>query len=158
MSQDQAEGSLADVARAVAELKDLFVRRLFEDKDKRRLIDSLLTQLDAERNPFRQHLHPAVREIALVIDRADDYEGPDPQFAGSVRDELIELLERLGVLQVQTDGLFDPARHEMAATVQDLSRPDRDIVRVLARGFAHGDWLFRPARVVVNLLPSDLVA
>lgn len=140
-----------DVVRELAELKDLFVRRLYDDRDKRRLIDELAEQLKhAETGPFRQYLQPVVYAVALLIDRVDRYQGPDLEFADSVREELLELLRQQGVREVAVGEGFDPAYHEVVEARPDPSRPRGEVLSVRRRGFAHGGWVFRPAQVVVS--------
>lgn len=147
---------LGELTREVYELKDLFVRRLFEDRQKQQLIDGLGRRLEqAEGGLFRQYLEPLVHEIALLIDRIDGYAGADPEFAASVSGELLEILTRYGVREVSCTGAFDPACHEVVATIVDETLPVRTIVGRRARGYAHGEWVFRPARVVVSSANSD---
>lgn len=136
-------------------LTDLFRRRLEDDRDKRRLIDELSDRLrDAESGPFRQYLSPFVNSLALVLDRLNQYTGPDQEFASSIRTEIIELLATHGVVEVPHTGLFDPSCHQVVS-----SRPEPDtvpgtILEIHSCGLAHGSWVFRAARVIVAA-PQD---
>ncbi|GAA3219461.1 nucleotide exchange factor GrpE [Actinocorallia longicatena] len=153
MTEGPPEIALSDVHQELIELKDLFRRRLLEDRDKKRLIDQLQDKL-ADQGPFREYLQPVVHQLALLIDRIDGYEGPDAEFATSVRDELLETLLGHGVQQVPTDILFHPGCHEMVAAEPSEELPHHTITLVRGRGFAHGSWVFRPARVVVSVVPG----
>jgi molecular chaperone GrpE (heat shock protein) len=144
------EDTLADLVTEVAELRDLFFRRLYHDKDKRRLIDELSER--AESGAFRQHLLPVVVGLAQLIDRIDRYTGPDPTFVASVREELLELLDRQGVRPVPDSGPFDPHFHE--AVDRDEAMPGGTIVAVRRHGYAYGEWVFRPAQVVAGAGPA----
>lgn len=143
-----------DVAARLDELIDLFRRRLFDDRDKRRLIDEAFERVrTAESGAFRQILHPLVVGVALVVDRLDSYDGPDPGFADSIRDELLDVLQRHGVESVETLGHVDPRRHEVVEVVEDQggsvpSSGSLTVRHVVRRGYRHGDWVFRAARVV----------
>lgn len=144
------EDTLADLVTEVAELRDLFFRRLYDDKDKRRLIDELSRR--AESGAFREHLLPVVVGLTQLIDRIDRYTGSDPSFAASVREELLELLDRQGVRPVPDSGPFDPRYHE--AVDRDEAMPFGTIVAVRRHGFAYGEWVFRPALVVAGAGPA----
>lgn len=152
--QEQAEptdeASQADVVARLDELRDLFQRRLLDDRGKREAIEALREELrQAKDGPFREFLEPLVHGLALVIDRLDRYDGADPQFVRSVRDELLDLLARHGVTQIEAD-VFDPDRHEAVASAAFGAAPAGSVVELRRRGFAHGARVFRPAQVVVT--------
>lgn len=142
---------LAEIAKRLDDLSDLFVRRLADDRARRAAVEELSERLkQAELGPFRQFLHPFVHGVALVVDRLDRYEGPDPEFAASIRDELRELLERHGVREIEVADEFDPADHEAVEVRHEPEAPPGAVLEVRRAGFAHGPWVFRPAQVVVN--------
>ncbi|MFC9897652.1 nucleotide exchange factor GrpE [Nocardia sp. NPDC127579] len=144
------ETAVDGLVREIGYLRDLFVRRLREDTDKRALIDDLFARTkQAELGPFRQYLQPLVSDLALLIGRLDDYAGSDAGFIDSVRDELLEALARYGVREVPTDGVFDPSLHE-AVAVQESEAPQHSVLAVRRRGFSHDGWVFRPASVVIS--------
>jgi molecular chaperone GrpE len=63
--------------------------------------------------------------------------------------QLIAALERHGVKQVETEGKFDPNRHQAIAEVPGNGKPAGTIVDVMQTGFMIGDRLLRPAMVTV---------
>jgi hypothetical protein len=142
------DGTTQDVLDRLDYLRDLFERRLLDDRDKRAMIEEL------REGPFRQYLHPFVRGIALVLDHLDRYDGADTRFVASIRDELLDLLADHGVIEVPVSGPFDPRRHEAVGTRADPGRAAGVIVEVRRRGLAHRDWVFRPAQVVVSEEPT----
>ncbi|MBV9143186.1 MAG: nucleotide exchange factor GrpE [Pseudonocardiales bacterium] len=145
---------LSAIEARLDELTDLFRRRLRDDKDKRRLIDEAHERARAaEVGPFRQFLHPVVTGVALVIDRLDAYEGTDPSFAVSIRDELLDVLARHGVLPVPDSGPVDPLWHEVV-DVDGAQAGQMAVSRVVRRGFQHAGWVFRPARIIAAPLPE----
>lgn len=145
-----------DVVRRLDELKDLFTRRLLDDRQKRATIEALQEELARVRQGLAaEYLTPLAREIALVVDRLDRYAGPDPEFASSVGAELVDLLDRHGVTEVPADGEFDPQRHEAVDTSADPELPDGRVVEVQRRGFAHHAAVLRPTQVVVNVRGGD---
>src|SRR5262249_43573837 len=114
---------------------------------KARAIDELANQLRAaEEGHFRQVLHPLVRRLAFVVDRLDAYAGIDPDFVASVRDEILDVLLDHGIRSIEVDSEFDPATQEAVGTEAAVEGPGARLIR---RGFAHGDWIFRPAQVIV---------
>ncbi|MGH3096644.1 MAG: nucleotide exchange factor GrpE [Streptosporangiales bacterium] len=140
-----------DVVNRLDELRDLFQRRLLDDRGKREAIETLREELrQAKDGPFREFLEPLIHGLALVIDRLDRYDGADPQFVRSVRDELLDVLARHGVTQVEAD-VFDPDRHEAVASAATGGAPAGRVVELRRRGFAHGSRVFRPAQVVVTM-------
>lgn len=155
-TESAPEDALARIETQLADLTDLFRRRLFDDRDKRRLIDSLAEQArGAELGAFRQYLHPVVLGVAMVIDRLDAYQGPDPQTAESIREELLDVLGRHGVSPVDAQGPVDPRLHEVVA-IDGPARQHMVVASVQARGYRHGDWVFRPARVVAAPEPEGV--
>src|SRR3989442_15721532 len=92
---------LASVSEEISQLRDLFYRRLLEDKDKRRLYDELFAQLEFARSAIsRQVVGLLLTEICLVLDRIDSHTAPD-EFVESIRAELTELLVRRGVERIE---------------------------------------------------------
>lgn len=76
------EESLRELREEVAALRDLFIRRLMEDKQKTELIKSLE---DGARFAF---IEPFLYELILLLDRLDRAED---EFSKSVRDELFDI-------------------------------------------------------------------
>ena len=143
-------GELATVGARIDELTDLFRRRLSDDRDKRRLIETLMSQVQfAQSGVTQQILLPLVRELLLVADRAHSL---DDEHASSVGDELLEALSRYGVEPLVADGDFDPAIHEATRSVPALDDARvGEIAAVERRGFRLGDVVVRVARVSVYI-------
>ncbi|MEV6968716.1 nucleotide exchange factor GrpE [Hamadaea sp. NPDC051192] len=136
-------------------LLDLFQRRLLEDKTARQALAELTERgRRAEAGLFREALQPMVTQVARAIDRLDQYAGPDPAFAESLRDELLDVLSAQGVQEIGVADGFDPARHEAVETGADPDQPDRAITGHFRRGYHYHGWVFRPAQVRVNRPPA----
>ncbi|RKS04471.1 molecular chaperone GrpE (heat shock protein) [Nocardiopsis sp. Huas11] len=163
--QDGVAPSESEVSRQLAQLTDLFTRRLKDDRDKRALIEDLKDRLrTAENGAVLDQIAPFVTGTIRVVDRLDahiierahreDPGGPtDPnlEFLRSVRLELLDLLAQHQVEQIDVQVLFDPRVHEVVEMRGD-HRDGRDI-RILAlvrRGFHHPSRLLRPAQVVTE--------
>lgn len=141
-------GELATLSARIDELTDLFRRRLSDDRDKRRLIETLMSQVQfAQSGLTQQILLPLVRELLLVVDRAHSLHD---EHASSVGDELLESLSRYGVEPLPADGSFDPAIHEATRSVPTAGGARAgEIAAVERRGFRLGDAVVRVARVSV---------
>jgi molecular chaperone GrpE len=66
-----------------------------------------------------------------------------------VHRELMKALAREGLVEVETEGQFDPHVHE-ALLSQPSEQEDGSVIEVLQKGYRLGDRVLRPARVVVS--------
>ncbi|MGH3017197.1 MAG: nucleotide exchange factor GrpE [Gaiellaceae bacterium] len=66
-----------------------------------------------------------------------------------VHRELSHVLQKEGLVAVETDGKFDPHEHEALLT-QPSEAEEGAIVEVIQKGYRLGDRVLRPARVVVS--------
>jgi molecular chaperone GrpE len=62
---------------------------------------------------------------------------------------LAALLEREGLVEVPTEGAFDPHTQE-ALLSQPSDAPEGTVIQVLQKGYSLGERVLRPARVVVS--------
>ena len=147
---DQGDGQLATLMEEVAHLRDLFQRRLFEDKAKNRLYDELCAQLALARGGLtEQVVIPLYRELLLVVDRVASLSKDGDVVLESITEELLELLERRDVRPVPASGVFDPAIHEAVRTEPRCDQLPGTVIEVLRPGYLLGGQLLRAERVVV---------
>jgi molecular chaperone GrpE len=66
-----------------------------------------------------------------------------------VHRSLANMLTREGLVEVDTDGLFDPHTQE-ALLAQPSEESEGTVIQVLQKGYRLGDQVLRPARVVVS--------
>jgi molecular chaperone GrpE len=161
MSESES-AELAQLTEEVASLRELFQRRLLEDKGKQQLYDELYRQLQfAQKGLVEQFIAPMTREVLLVVDRLDStaehVSEESKQLLASVREELLEVLARRGLRPVDAWGeQFDPRQHEAVGRV---AVPNRDqvgrVVEVRRLGYLLENRLVRPAQVVVGYLPAE---
>jgi molecular chaperone GrpE (heat shock protein) len=140
-----------DIVRILDELRDLFRRRLLDDRDKRMLVEELHDRMRrAEEGVALEYLLPLIFRIMLVIDRLDDYTGGDPDFVASIREDLLLGFGQHGVETVDAAGPVDPGLHEVVEVQDGGERSGAPLVisRVIQRGFRYGARLLRPARVI----------
>ncbi len=144
------DASLAALAQEVAQLRDLFQRRLFEDKSKNRLYDQVCAELASARAELAAHsAAPLFRELLLLVDRLDGLHRDGDEALGSVRDEIVEILERRDVRRVPSRAVFDPTVHEAVRAEPGADRPTGTIIEVIRPGYLIGSRLLRAERVVV---------
>ena len=71
-----------------------------------------------------------------------------------VHRSLGDLLAREGLIEVQTEGKFDPHTQE-ALLSQPSDEEEGSVIQVLQKGYSLGDRVLRPARVVISAGPGD---
>jgi molecular chaperone GrpE len=62
---------------------------------------------------------------------------------------LANMLSREGLVEVETEGHFDPHTQE-ALLSQPSDEPEGSVIQVVQKGYRLGDHVLRPARVVVS--------
>ena len=131
---------LNDLKRVAAEFEN-YRKRVLRDQESRvaraheRLVKELLPVLDDLERALEaaaQHEEAKLEEGVRLVHR-----------------ELVEALAREGLVEVETDGQFDPHVHE-ALVSQPSEEEDGSVIEVLQKGYRLGDRVLRPARVVVS--------
>jgi molecular chaperone GrpE len=114
------------VAREQQEVRERAAERLIGD------LLPVYDDLERAVAAFDQHETDAIADGVALVQRA-----------------LWTLLEREGVSEIDPAGeAFDPHRHE-ALLSQPSDQPEGTVIEVVQRGFALGDRVLRPARVIV---------
>lgn len=144
------EETLNKTYEEVVALKDLFLRRLMDDKVKTAAMAQLKEQNELlQKRLDEKTLTAFVKEILLICDRIESQETVD-SLTASVEEEILELLARREIYQMEQTVLFDPRYHNAVGTVPVSDEyPDKSIVRVVRNGYLFRDQVFRPADVVV---------
>jgi molecular chaperone GrpE len=153
-----AEEKLHSVMQDLEELKDRHARKLAEFENMRR-------RTEREKGEyFKNAVADLARSFLPIVDdfeRAMSHASPEErksdfgQGIGLIRRQLVDLLQRQGLQEVETVGEFNPNFHEAVATetVEDL--PPNTILEVLRKGYVLNDRLVRPAWVKVSVRPGD---
>ncbi|WP_404290726.1 nucleotide exchange factor GrpE [Glutamicibacter arilaitensis] len=134
----------------VEQLRDLFQRRLLEDKSKKSLIEAVQEQSRATTDVLRyRQLESLAKEALLAVDRLRA-EPPTLELNDSVAEELLEVFFRRDLIEVDDSGDFDARVHQIIGTVNASEQfPVDSIVSVARTGYLLGDRLLRPAQVTV---------
>ena len=145
------EALLADVHKEKEEYLELARRTKadFENFRKRAAADVQAAQTRGKVAVAREVID-AVDNLERALEAADDgaglREGVEMVLGG-----LRETLSRNGVEAVDPKGeKFDPTKHEALSTQPVEGTESGVVVEVLQKGYALGDQLVRPARVVVS--------
>lgn len=140
----------------VAALKDLFLRRLMDDKIKTAAIAQLRESNDAlQRQLNEKAVSALVREILLVCDRIDAQETVD-DLTASVEEELLEILARREFYRIPQLKEFDPMYHNAVKTVAETPEfPEKSIVKVIRNGYCFRDHVFRYEDVIVSVKEKE---
>ena len=134
----------------VIQLKDLFLRRLMDDKVKVASIAQLKEQNELlQQRLDEKNLSAFVKELLLICDRIDNQETVDDMTA-SVEEEILELLARREIYQMERPEIFDPRYHNAVGTADVTDEhPEKSVVKVVRNGYFLRDQVFRPADVIV---------
>lgn len=125
----------------IEQLKDLFLRRLMDDKVKSQVIAELIAKTDALR------LEPLFKDFILLIDRVEAANVDD--FALSIVDELLVIGERYGLEQIATAEVFSPSTQRAVESVEDRNRKNGDVLSVVRKGYTLNGVVIRPENVVI---------
>ena len=133
--------ALEGIRQELNELKDLFVRRLMNDKQKAGLLQ---TVTDAAQYAF---IEPFLNDIILLLDRLCRTEG---ELSESVIGELLEILGRRGVELIEVPAVFDPVTCRALKSEESETLAPKTVVEVLRNGYTFNGKVLRPADVVVS--------
>jgi len=95
-------------------------------------------------------LLPVLDDLERALEAAERHE--EAQLVEGV--QLVEkalrrVLEKEGLVEIETEGAFDPHVHEAVLTQPRDGAEAGSVVEVLQRGYRLGDRVVRPARVIV---------
>jgi molecular chaperone GrpE len=139
----EREEHLDDLKRVAAEFEN-YRKRVARDQASlaarahERLVKELLPVLD-----------DLERALEAAADSRDSERGRVEEGVRLVQRELQEALGKEGLVEIETNGRFDPHVHE-ALLSQPSEQDEGAILEVLQKGYRLGDRVLRPARVVVS--------
>lgn len=133
---------ITEVKENVKYLQDLFVRRLNDDKQKNGMINHL------EKLSSFAFIEPFISELILILDRIDRSED---DFAQSIGEELLGILQRRGVEKIVTTEEFDPAFCKAVRINETIGTDNTKVTQVIRNGYTFSGRVIRPAEVVVSV-------
>ncbi|HEX7084153.1 MAG TPA: nucleotide exchange factor GrpE [Gaiellaceae bacterium] len=100
-----------------------------------------------------RELIPVLDDLERALEAATEHEEAKlEEGVRLVHRSLADLLAREGLVEVETDGPFDPHTQE-ALLSQPSDQEEGTVVQVLQKGYRLGDRVLRPARVAVAAPP-----
>ncbi len=170
MAEEHTEETVAEGEEA-CELVSPAAKKLIEDKDKQlaALTDDL-KRLQAEFENFKKRTAKEttervryanqllIKDILMVLDSLDkaiedtNKAAPDGgacEGFRKVRRQLMQILEREGLKEIDTRGKLDPFLHEAVLSEEKTDAEDGKILEVYQKGYVLGNQAIRPAKVKV---------
>src|SRR3954470_9711889 len=96
-----------------------------------------------------KELLPVLDDLERALAAAEEHEEAKlEEGVRLVHRELADVLQREGLAEIETDGVFDPHVHE-ALLSQPSEAEEGSVLEVVQKGYKLGDRVVRPARVVV---------
>jgi molecular chaperone GrpE len=97
-----------------------------------------------------KELLPVLDDLERALEAAAEHEEAKlEEGVRLVQRELQEALGKEGLVEIETNGNFDPHVHE-ALLSQPSEQDEGAILEVLQKGYRLGDRVLRPARVVIS--------
>jgi molecular chaperone GrpE len=155
---EQAERAIAELEERVARLeaeRDEYladVKRVAADFDnyRKRAARDQQSLVARAHERLVKDLLPVLDDLERALEAAEQHE--EAKLEDGVRlvhRELRGTLEKEGLVEIETDGEFDPHVHE-ALLSQPSEEEDGAILQVIQKGYRLGDRVLRPARVVIS--------
>jgi molecular chaperone GrpE len=136
---------LNDLKRVAAEFEN-YRKRVLRDQE------SLVARAHER---LVKELLPVLDDLERALAAAEEHE--EAKLEDGVRlvhRELADALEREGLVEIETNGAFDPHVHE-ALLSQPSDAEEGSVLEVVQKGYRLGDRVLRPARVVVAAPRED---
>jgi molecular chaperone GrpE len=151
---EEVENTQEELTDELAQERDELVDRLqrlqaeFENYRKRAARDQQALVARAHERLVKELL-PVVDDLGRALEAAEQHE--EATLEDGVRlvhRQLMDILAREGLTEIETDGVFDPHVHE-ALLAQPSDAEAGTVLEVLQKGYRLGDHVLRPARVTI---------
>jgi molecular chaperone GrpE len=143
---DEAQGlpsvTIETVYDEIVQLKDLFLRRLIDDKTKAQIVNDLTAKLDS------LHLKPLCMDIALLLDRIYAH-GGDDDFVSSIAEELLMAFQKYGLEAIQSCAMFNPDTQKAIGISENSNLEEGTVVAILRKGYRLNGVILRPEEVII---------
>jgi molecular chaperone GrpE len=139
-AEQERDEYLADLQRVAADFEN-YRKRVARDPE------SLVARAHER---IVKELLPVLDDLERALQAAAQHE--EAKLEDGVRlvhRELKEALAKEGLVEIETNGRFDPHKHEALLT-QPSDEDEGAIIEVLQKGYRLGDRVLRPARVVIS--------
>jgi molecular chaperone GrpE len=138
-AETEADAHLNDLKRLAAEFENYRKRAAREQE--------ALSARAAER--LVKELLPIADDLDRALEAAEQHEEAKlEEGVRLVQRQLASVLEREGLVEIDTNGKFDPHVHE-ALLARPADADEGSVLEVVQKGYRLGDRVLRPARVIV---------
>jgi molecular chaperone GrpE len=154
VSQGSSELSEDELVRVAAERDEYLalaqrVQADFENYRKRAVRDQERLVAHAHERLVRELL-PILDDLERALVAAEQHEEAKlVEGVKLVEKSLRSALQKEGLVEIETDGPFDPHVHEALLTQPGADAESGSVLEVVQRGYRLGDRVVRPARVIV---------
>jgi molecular chaperone GrpE len=139
-AEQERDEYLADLQRIAADFEN-YRKRVARDQE------SLVARAHER---LVKELLPVLDDLQRAMQAAEEHEEAKlEEGVQLVHRELEEALAKEGLVEIETNGKFDPHLHEALLT-QPSDEDEGAIIEVLQKGYRLGDRVLRPARVVIS--------
>jgi molecular chaperone GrpE len=147
----EQEDRLAEVERQRDEYLDSLQRLKAEfDNFRKRTARESAAQSARAGEALVKELLPVLDDLERALVAAEEHEEAKlEEGVRLVHRALADVLARTGLVEIETEGAFDPHVHEALLTQPADDAEPGAVVQVLQKGYRLGDRVLRPARVVV---------
>ena len=121
----------------------------FDNYRKRAIRDQERLVVHAHERLVRELL-PVLDDLERALEAAEQHEEAKlVEGVKLVEQSLRNALRKEGLVEIETDGAFDPHVHEALLTQPANGAESGSVLEVVQRGYRVGDKVVRPARVIV---------
>ena len=143
--ESERDEHLNDLKRVAAEFEN-YRKRVLRDQE------SLVARAHER---LVKELLPVLDDLERALAAAEEHEEAKlEEGVRLVHRELADALEREGLAEIETAGVFDPHVHE-ALLSQPSDEQEGSVLEVVQKGYRLGDRVLRPARVVIAAPRED---
>jgi molecular chaperone GrpE len=97
-----------------------------------------------------KELLPVLDDLERALEAAEEHEEAKlEEGVRLVQRALADALQREGLVEIETNGKFDPHVHEALLSQPDDDYETGDVLQVIQKGYRLGEKVLRPARVIV---------
>ncbi|MEM0200895.1 MAG: nucleotide exchange factor GrpE [Candidatus Micrarchaeaceae archaeon] len=131
------------------ELKDRLLRLAAEfDNYKKRTVKDIENAKNFGKAEFAIKILPILDEFELAIESMKlNNEGE--KGVGMVFSNLLEVLKKEGLKEIDTKGKFDPYKHEIMIS-KNNDQEEGTIIQVVRKGYTLNNMMLRPASVIIS--------
>jgi len=135
-----------------AEMKERMLRLAAEfDNYKKRSKAELEKAKDAGKAEMLLSVLPVLDEFELALISLGTMQ--DKSVARGIEmvyANLLDALEREGLIELDTDGIYDPYKHEIVVSRADSKKKPGTILEVVKKGYTFNGIMLRPASVIIS--------